>query len=203
MTNWKQILAGCCTLLITLQSFSFFDQSEANAAVLARKIAEEYLAHQQARTSPPLQCVAPEEIVASEPSTTLSQKDRDALILNAFNEARGEGEHGIKAVLAVTMARVNSACYPDSVSDVVYQRYQFSWTHQRGTARTLASAARLDAQSLQQIKHIVDQYIAEGAKPSDALLYHATYVSPKWSRAPGVTRIKRVGRHLFYDLKDC
>ncbi|QLI81704.1 cell wall hydrolase [Chitinibacter fontanus] len=199
MSNRNQIIAGGAALLVALNSFSFFAFPMPRIGQLAATIAAEHEAKTQSQLNTQLHTDS-----ASEPSSArMSPQDRETLILNAFNEARGEGINGIKAVLGVTMARVDSICYPDSVTDVVYQRHQFSWTHQRGSARTLASAARIDAQALQQIKTIVDEYIAEGAKPSTALLYHANYVRPKWTRSPDVKRVKRIGSHLFYDLKDC
>ncbi|MGL4995041.1 MAG: cell wall hydrolase [Deefgea sp.] len=132
-----------------------------------------------------------------------SQKDIDALILNAFNEARGESVAGIRAVLGVTMARVSSACYPDTVHEVVYQRKQFSWTWQRGTARSLTVAKAREPASYQKVKLVVTKYIADGAKPSQAVLYHTRDVNPSWARAASVERIKTMGSHIFYGHDRC
>ncbi|QKJ66296.1 cell wall hydrolase [Deefgea piscis] len=132
-----------------------------------------------------------------------SQKDIDALILNAFNEARGESNAGILAVLGVTMARVDSACYPDTVHDVVYQRKQFSWTWQRGTPRTLAAAKAIEPKTYAKVKALVENYIAQGAKPNGSLLYHAKSVNPSWSRSASIERTKVMGSHIFYDHRRC
>ncbi|MBM5572685.1 MULTISPECIES: cell wall hydrolase [Deefgea] len=132
-----------------------------------------------------------------------SQKDIDALILNAFNEARGESPAGIRAVLGVTMARVESACYPDSVHEVVYQRKQFSWTSQRGTARTLSAAKAREPESYRKVKLVVTEYIADGAKPSQAVLYHTRDVNPGWAKAASVERVKTMGSHIFYLNNRC
>lgn len=132
-----------------------------------------------------------------------SKKDIDALILNAFNEARGESDAGIRAVLGVTMARVESACYPDSVHDVVYQRKQFSWTWQKGTARTLSAAKAREPESYHKVKSVVKEYIADGAKPSQAVLYHTRDVNPGWSKANSVERLKTMGSHIFYTNSRC
>ncbi|WP_373973646.1 cell wall hydrolase [Chitinibacter sp. SCUT-21] len=194
MSTWKQIYIGCLALFSASEIIPAAETSLRSKPVLASKIAGEY------------QNVSQKSKVSKKKAkleTRLSDSERNILILNAFNEARGESTHGIKAVLGVTMARVASSCYPDSVQAVVYQRKQFSWTHQKGSARNLTNAARMDAKALHQVKSIVDQYIADGAKPSKALLYHATHVKPKWTKSPGVTRVKRVGSHLFYDLKNC
>jgi spore germination cell wall hydrolase CwlJ-like protein len=145
-------------------------------------------------------------VVASAVTTTqyqFSQKDIDALILNAFNEARGEPVDGIRAVLGVTMARVESICYPDTVHDVVYQRKQFSWTWQRGSARTLSAAQSREPATYTRVKSVVEAFIAEGAKPSAAVLYHARGVNPSWSRAAEVDRVSVMGGHIFYDNRHC
>lgn len=142
-------------------------------------------------------------VVSDDADYQFSQKDINALILNAFNEARGESAAGIRAVLGVTMARVDSACYPDSVHDVVYQRKQFSWTWQRGTARTLTAAKAREPASYQRVKSVVTEYIADGAKPSQAMLYHTRSVNPSWAKAASVERIKTTGSHIFYENKRC
>lgn len=51
------------------------------------------------------------------------------LALNIYHEARGEPLMGQYAVAMVTLNRVGSRHYPDSVCGVVLQGYQFSWTH--------------------------------------------------------------------------
>ena len=54
-----------------------------------------------------------------------------AMALNVYHESRSEDLIGQIAVANVTMNRVASKTYPDSVEDVVYQRKQFSWTLRR------------------------------------------------------------------------
>lgn len=147
--------------------------------------------------------VVSEAKVCKDSDYVFSQKDIDALILNAFNEARGESNAGILAVLGVTMARVGSACYPDTVHGVVYQRKQFSWTWQRGTPRTLSAAKAIEPKTYAKVKTLVENYIAQGAKPNGSLLYHAKSVSPSWSRSASIERTKVMGSHIFYDHRRC
>lgn len=59
----------------------------------------------------------------------LSKADIACLARNAFNEARGEGFEGQLGTILVTLARVKSRRFANSVCGVVYQPYQFSWTH--------------------------------------------------------------------------
>ena len=51
------------------------------------------------------------------------------LALNVYFEARSEPMIAQFAVAQVTMNRVASEKYPDNVCDVVWQKKQFSWTH--------------------------------------------------------------------------
>ncbi len=55
--------------------------------------------------------------------------DQIALACNIYWEAHTEGYEGMLAVATVTMNRVASPRYPNTVSEVVWQRKQFSWTH--------------------------------------------------------------------------
>lgn len=58
-----------------------------------------------------------------------TKDDRIALACNIYWEARTESVEGMLAVVAVTLNRVASPRYPDTVADVVWQSRQFSWTH--------------------------------------------------------------------------
>lgn len=55
--------------------------------------------------------------------------DRIALACNIYFEAHTEGYKGMLAVATVTMNRVGSPHYPDTVREVVWAWKQFSWTH--------------------------------------------------------------------------
>ncbi len=77
--------------------------------------------------------------------------DRIALACNIYWEARTETYEGRLAVVAVTLNRVASPRYPDTIAEVVWQRRQFSWTHdglvdrprhQRSWAKALTLAGR-------------------------------------------------------------
>jgi len=55
--------------------------------------------------------------------------DHIALACNIYFEARNESIEGMMAIVAVTMNRVASPNYPNTVHEVVWARKQFSWTH--------------------------------------------------------------------------
>jgi len=50
------------------------------------------------------------------------------MVQNAYHEARDQSLLGQAAVAHVTLNRVRSPAYPDSVCDVAWQPGQFSWT---------------------------------------------------------------------------
>jgi spore germination cell wall hydrolase CwlJ-like protein len=54
-------------------------------------------------------------------STDLSEDDLECLVRNVYHESRGESLIGQAAVAHVTLNRVRSPAYPDSVCDVVWQ----------------------------------------------------------------------------------
>ena len=54
--------------------------------------------------------------------------EKVCLACNLYFEARGEEKTGIVAVAMVTLNRVNSFEYPNSICKVVWQKWQFSWT---------------------------------------------------------------------------
>ena len=140
-------------------------------------------------------------LIETEPSAeTRAEIDPDlqCLALNIYHEARSEPESGQIAVARVTLNRVESGVFPESICDVVKQggqkrhRCQFSWwcdgqpddpTEQKAWQRSLEIGRRVLAD--------------EVPDPTDgALYYHTDYVSPKWSRH--FERTTRIGRHLFY-----
>lgn len=124
--------------------------------------------------------------------------DLRCLALNIYHEARSEPESGQIAVARVTLNRVESEAFPESICGVVKQggqkrhRCQFSWwcdgkpddpKEQRAWKRSLEISRRVLAD--------------EVPDPTDgALYYHTDYVSPKWSRH--FERTTRIGHHLFY-----
>jgi spore germination cell wall hydrolase CwlJ-like protein len=60
-------------------------------------------------------------------STDVSEDELGCLVANIYHEARGEVALGQAAVAHVTLNRVRSPAYPDSVCGVVWQSGQFSW----------------------------------------------------------------------------
>lgn len=122
---------------------------------------------------------------------------------NVYYEARGEPLAGQYAVAEVTMNRVASPLFPDTVCDVVHakrfdpirKRYvgAFSWTELDAPTRPSGE----EWLRAQMVANAVYDNPDESPLVDGALFYHATRISPTWASAK--TRIARIGRHLFYE----
>lgn len=117
------------------------------------------------------------------------------LALNVYFEARSEPINSQFAVAEVTMNRVKSDAYPDTVCEVVWQRKQFSWTHdgksdnpKEGHAWRVALAVAKSA--LSDTKGFTQQL------PPNTSHYHADYVIPYW--VSHYEKVGTIGRHIFY-----
>ena len=127
------------------------------------------------------------------------------LALNVYHEARGEPLEGQYAVAQVTLNRVESRNYPDTICHVVYQKNwdwirqrdvaAFSWTlHTQQTLPDVSSDSWRQAwQVAEDVYTHPDLYHQRLAK---ALHYHARYVAPSW--AEHKQHIAEIGQHIFY-----
>ena len=147
-----------------------------------------------------------DDIRASQPISqeliTAQQRltELECLTRNIYWEAASEPFEGKVAVAQVTLNRLESGKFADSVCGVVYQKNvfysrvvcQFSWyceeTHK---------IKPVHIGMWQESEIAAKKVLLEGFRlPSltDALYYHADYVQPGW-RKP---RIEQIGRHIFY-----
>jgi len=124
----------------------------------------------------------------------------DCLTRNIYWEAASEPFEGKVAVAQVTMNRLASGRFGDSVCGVIYQKNiiyekvicQFSWVCET-THKTKPVYQPLWAESeLVARKVLLENFRLPGLK--EALYYHADYVSPGWKKP----RIDKIGRHIFY-----
>lgn len=103
---------------------------------------------------------------------------------NIYHEARGESTKGMLAVAHVTMNRVLSGRFPDTVCAVVYQPKQFSWTSRKGHRKTVP----------EQFYELAERVILDPVSDitNGALYFHNTSIKPK-------RPVKaRIGNHIFY-----
>ena len=124
------------------------------------------------------------------------------LAINIYHEARGEPKAGQYAVAEVTLNRVDSKHYPNTICKVVYQknwdkirkRYvsAFSWT-ELDYAINVKSKQWRDAMAIAEEVYSGDSESQVGS----ALFYHANYIKkPSWARKKKVKA--RIGKHIFY-----
>lgn len=129
------------------------------------------------------------------------QKDIKCLALNIFHEARSESKKGQRAVASVTLNRVASKRYPNTICKVVYEqrwdrirkRYvgQFSWTE-------FDTPPKLKSKAWNLAWKIADAAYKEKDKLQlkGAIFYHASYIKPSWARKK--KPVARIGSHIFY-----
>ena len=114
------------------------------------------------------------------------------LAQNIYFEARSQPLIEQVAVAQVVMNRVRSPHYPNSVCDVVWERRQFSWTHDGKSDKPRNSKAWLEANQIASLvlsPNFPD--LVDGATH-----YHAHYVSPSW--ASSLESVATIGTHKFY-----
>lgn len=128
-------------------------------------------------------------------------QDLACLAFNVYFEARGEPVAGQYAVAEVTMNRVASGRYPDTICGVVHQknwdplrkRYvsAFSWTE-------LDERPSREDETFRQAWAVAEDVYHGRHVPTlkGATHYHAAYIKPSWAR--GNKPVARIGSHIFY-----
>lgn len=132
--------------------------------------------------------------------TENQKKQLDCLAKNMYHESKGEGSFGWLAVGMVTMNRVESKRYPNTVCKVVYQNngkvWQFSWA---GTKKKLTKPKKELYNEIYQLAILIYLHHSKMHDVTDdALFFHADYVSPYWSKK--MQKTTKIGRHIFYKL---
>lgn len=132
------------------------------------------------------------------------QKQLTCLTDNIYFEARGQVLEGQIAVGLVTLNRVMSKEWPDTICEVVWQKRrsptsgkmvaQFSWTLDgRADVPHNFSAYYKASQVARRLMNVEDP-VEDFTKGSDH--YHAFYVKPIWRHK--MQKIATIGDHLFY-----
>lgn len=124
----------------------------------------------------------------------------DCLTRNIYWEAASEPFEGKVAVAQVTMNRLASGRFGDSVCEVIYQKNvfyqrvicQFSWVCETTHKTRPVHPPLWQESELVAKKVLLENFRLPGMK--EALYYHADYVSPGWQKP----RIDKIGHHIFY-----
>ena len=128
------------------------------------------------------------------------EKELECLAKNIYWEAASESFEGKVAVAQVTMNRVNSKKFGNSVCGVVFQKNviyekivcQFSWVCEGNY-----KIREVNKKHFEESREVAKKVFLENfSLPSlrDALYYHATYVNPGWKKE----KIATIGQHVFY-----
>jgi spore germination cell wall hydrolase CwlJ-like protein len=141
-----------------------------------------------------------ESMPAGYVSTTEKIKQLECLTRNIYWEAASEPFEGKVAVAQVTMNRVASGKFGDSVCGVIYQKNvfyekvicQFSWVCETAHKIKPVYQPLWKESELVAKKVLLENFRLPGL--NDALFYHATYVTPGWKRE----KIQTIGQHIFY-----
>ena len=131
------------------------------------------------------------------------QKQVTCLAENIYFEAANEPLDGKKAVAFVTLNRVRTGNYADSICEVVYQKTgntcQFSWYCEKKIAdrRLTIKGTNLYNEIRELATHIVVNHDKLKDVTDGATYYHADYVNPRWK----LEKVDQIGRHIFYKRK--
>ena len=162
----------------------------------------------------PIEKVEVHNLEYNGPYSSLSEvnsndEQRRCLALNIYHEAKNQSDRGKRAVALVTLNRVMSDRYPDTICGVVKQgRYdngkfelhkcQFSWfcngvsdkpTHEKSWKKSLDIA-----------NMIIDNSSNQHDYTDGSLWYHADYVSPEWSKR--LNKTVKIQDHIFYNKEN-
>lgn len=121
----------------------------------------------------------------------------DCLAMNVYREAGYESVSGQLAVAVVTMNRVQSGKFKNTVCRVVHQSRdglcQFSWTCVK------SGQAKVNPTVYNYIKELSTKVFINRPLIHDymsgALFFHTKDIKPNWKNVKVVTR---VGQHVFY-----
>ena len=116
------------------------------------------------------------------------------LAKNIYHEASVESRLGQYAVAQVTLNRVRSNQYPNTICDVVMDPWQFSWANKKSIRWTHPKGPLWE-----KSKKIAENVILRGKRVmglEDALFYHADYVRPRWRDVN--YKIAQIDSHIFY-----
>jgi spore germination cell wall hydrolase CwlJ-like protein len=146
------------------------------------------------------------ELITRQIDQIMLEQDIHCLALNIYFEARGDSVTGQRAVAWVTLNRVKSADFPNTVCEVVYQakldkagkpklnQCQFSWFCDGKADKPIDEELWQQAKSIAE--YIIRRYQYDTDPTEGATFYHADYVKPSWSRS--FERTVRIDNHIFY-----
>ena len=131
--------------------------------------------------------------------TKPTRKQIECLADNIYFESASEPKEGQIAVALVTLNRLASRNYADSICDVVKQKIgqtcQFSWVCSlKSHSKKLIKEPEKYENILQLATTVYFNYELIKDSTNGATYYHANYVRPKWR----LRKSTQIGKHIFY-----
>lgn len=111
-------------------------------------------------------------------------KETICLAKNIFFEGRNTDVYEKIRIVNVTLNRVKSGKYPDSICEVVYQDSQFSWTLYNKNLKSIVNSSNIEAKAWQE-SLMIAEYALDDRIPditNGSLFYHTHKVKPTWSK---------------------
>jgi spore germination cell wall hydrolase CwlJ-like protein len=198
--TWKVLIVA---LSIAFGSQYLNTQAIANSNILAKNNEQQVVATEVVQPSKPKEPTLEEiyhaapflAVVPTDDRISHNKDDLFCMAKNIYHEAGSEPTLGKYAVAQVTINRMKSPMYKDTVCSVVFEPYQFSWANYHGRRWTTPSGPSWN--EAKRIAHDVLENNKRIKGLDEALFYHATYVRPSWSRK--FDRVTRIGLHIFYE----
>lgn len=126
-----------------------------------------------------------------------NEDDAECLAKNIYFESKNQSLKGQVAVALVTMNRVRSPYYPNTVCEVVYDRLQFSWYWDGKPDNPVHAPSYEQAEQIATAILSPDVAVADFTYGSDH--YHADYVEPYWiGDETKMVRVVQIETHIFY-----
>lgn len=134
-----------------------------------------------------------DDIIQVKEHIKYTHDDVECLTRNIYYEAGSEDHRGKFAVAHVTINRLKTGYWGNSICKVVYAKKQFSWT----LAQKLPKPnSRLWAESEAIARSVLAGHRIRGLTKS--LYYHAIYIkNPSW--ADPKYEVGQIGNHVFYN----
>lgn len=139
------------------------------------------------------------DVQARGTTPAISKSEFHCLQQNIYFEARDQSELGQRAVAWVTLNRMAHKKYPNTICKVVWQRKQFSWTHDgkkdEPGKNVLEQRAWEKAGDIARM--VLNRWYNNGESPvNGAIMFHADYVNPYWNKK--YKRVTKIDDHIFY-----
>lgn len=135
-----------------------------------------------------------ELLEVSSKKSIFNKKELECLALNIYHEARNQSRNGKLLVGHVTLNRVESDRYPNSICKVVYQKSQFSWTH------LIKDKTPRNKEAWQESLDLAQLLINRTFDRSNGSMYYynpkKVSATPTWAKK--FERVMIVGDHHFY-----